>query len=145
MRYIDISSYKAINLDRHVVETPFTGKHCTIRNPITGKLEVVLYEDGVLETLPGFMHDWASGPTFDTKKNRIAALEHDALFRLLRSGKVDHFGWKEADKFLQQRLKDNGMSAFRAWVWYAGRQMPFVARGAQAKPTEEPAYTVQVV
>lgn len=145
MRYIDISSYKAINLDGHTCETPFEGHHCTVRNPITKRLEVILYEDGVLETRPGFMHDWASGPTFDSKKNRIAALEHDALFRLLRSGRVAHFTWKDADRFLQQRLKDHGMSAFRAWFWYAGRQIPFVARGKQAKPSDEPAYIVQVI
>ena len=48
-----------------------------------------LHPDGVLNISKGYAWDGASGPTWDTEDSMIASLVHDALYQLMREGKLD--------------------------------------------------------
>jgi hypothetical protein len=62
--------------------------------------------------------DGPSGPTIDTKNFMRGSLVHDALYQLMREQKIDINQRDEADKLLQQHCREDGMSAFRAWIVY---------------------------
>ena len=58
----------------------------------------VLHPDGWLNIQSGYAWDGASGPTFDTKSSMRAGLVHDALYQLMREGKLDQRFRKAVDR-----------------------------------------------
>jgi hypothetical protein len=80
----------------------------------------ILYKDGTLLILKGFAWDGASGPTYDSKDSQIAAVVHDALYRLIRAGKLDKSYKDQIDTIFYNLLIKNGMSNIRAKIWYLG-------------------------
>lgn len=85
-------------------------------NPLaTGWL--VLQPDGYLTIFEGYAWDGASGPTLDTPSSMRGSLVHDALYQLMRTGKLD-ISWREkADDLLHDICVEDGMPHFRAEIW----------------------------
>jgi hypothetical protein len=72
----------------------------------------------VLTIKAGYAWDGPSGPSVDTKNFMRGSLVHDALYQLLRAGKIDQKYRKYADQLLREMCRQDGMSAFRAWYVY---------------------------
>lgn len=79
----------------------------------------------VLKTLwihKGYWWDGPSGPTFDTPDFMRGSLVHDALYQLMREGKLSKKYRKYADKLLVQICKEDGMAWWRrTYVYWAVR------------------------
>lgn len=78
-----------------------------------------LATDGELTVKKGYAWDGPSGPVIDTKKNLRAALVHDALYQLMRNAKLNkRTHRKSADEIFRDICKEDGISGFRANVYY---------------------------
>jgi len=76
---------------------------------------------GKLTIKKGYAWDGPSGPTIDTLNFMRGSLVHDALYQLMREGKLDYKDCrKPADRLLQKMCKADGMSSIRAWWVYKG-------------------------
>ncbi len=73
---------------------------------------------GEITIWKGYAWDGPSGPTIDTKTFMRGALVHDALYQLMREGKVDIKHREQADKILRQLCLEDGMCRVRAWYVY---------------------------
>ena len=74
---------------------------------------------GLLMIGKGYAWDGPSGPTIDTPDFMRGSLVHDALYQLMREGKLDHKVYRDkADRALQRICREDGMSVIRAsWVY----------------------------
>lgn len=95
--------------------------HTSICPPITIKSDFLsLDSEGGLTILAGYAWDGASGPTLNSDSSMTPSLVHDALYQLMREGRL-HPEWrKEADEQLYRMLRQRGMSWVRAKSWLAG-------------------------
>lgn len=91
--------------------------------------------EGKLTIAKYYAWDGASGPTIDTLNSMRASLVHDALYQLLRLELLPQELVKPADQLFRRMLRQDGMSAFRAWYWYRGLRL---ANGAAARPGTDP-------
>lgn len=84
-----------------------------------------LLSGGTLTVTAGYAWDGPSGPTFDTKAFMRGSLVHDVLYQMIRNKQVGHPTIdirKVADNILKQLVREDGMSAIRAyWVYRAVR------------------------
>ncbi len=78
---------------------------------------VSLLPAGLLIIRLGFGWDGASGPTIDTDTSMRGALVHDALYYLLRLGKLPQTERDVADEILSTICKEDGMYSLRANAW----------------------------
>ena len=91
---------------------------------------ITLYPTGILIIRKGYCWDGASGPTIDTKNSMRGSLVHDALYQLLREGKLvahiedpkekhtEHERIRQiADDALADICKEDGMANVRAELW----------------------------
>jgi len=92
-----------------------------------------LMHDGTLQIKKGYAWDGPSGPTFDTRNFMRGSMVHDALYQLMRSGKLGAEYREEADKELRRLCIEDGMSKVRAWWVY--KAVRWAARSA-AMPSE---------
>ena len=76
---------------------------------------VALRADGLMFIKKGYCWDGASGPTFDTASTMRASLYHDALYQLMREGKLH----PEKDRRMADELLRDLMIADGAWPWRA--------------------------
>lgn len=81
---------------------------------------ISLNKHGYLFIRKGYAWDGPSGPTYDSKNSMRASLVHDALYQLMRMGFLPSTARVEADKELYHICREDGMSYFRAKVWYIG-------------------------
>lgn len=79
---------------------------------------IVLYENGWLWVRAGYAWDGPSGPTIDTANFMRGSLVHDALYQLIRQGKLGAEHRKYADQLLRKMCREDGMSWLRAWWVY---------------------------
>ena len=78
-----------------------------------------LNTDGYLIIEAGFVYDGASGPTWDSSKEKRASCFHDAIYKLFRNEMLDRRRWREhADKGFYDLLIMDGLWFARARVWY---------------------------
>jgi hypothetical protein len=83
-----------------------------------------LYPGGTLVIAKGYSCDGASGPTMDDDSNIHAGFAHDALYQLLRIGKLSQTkgdferNRRLADLTFLDQLKADGMNWFRRWYYY---------------------------
>lgn len=78
---------------------------------------VILTTAGVLHVKEGYAWDGPSGPTFDTKTLMRGSLVHDALYQLIRLGKLPPSAKQLADRVLHDICIEDGMWPLRAdWV-----------------------------
>jgi len=101
---------------------------------------IVVSKTGDLTVKAHYAWDGPSGPTVDTPNFMRGALEHDALYQLMRLGLLDVNDWR---KYADDRLRDvciaDGMSRLRAFYvhkavrWFAAKH---------ARPGAEPRKSV---
>jgi hypothetical protein len=77
-----------------------------------------LTPDGILVIYSGYCWDGPSGPTIDTKNFMRGSLIHDALYQLIREGKLPKKCRLHADRALQIICLEDGMCGVRAWYVY---------------------------
>lgn len=68
----------------------------------------------------GYAWDGPSGPTFDTPNFMRGSLVHDAIYQLIREGRLMPTERKYADQVLRAMCREDGMNALRAWWVYEG-------------------------
>jgi hypothetical protein len=82
---------------------------------------MILSNGGGLTIKKGYAWDGPSGPTIDTLNFMRGSLVHDALYQLMREGRLDKGDFrKPADRLLQKMCREDGMSSIRAWWVYQG-------------------------
>lgn len=96
---------------------------------------VALDNAGRLTIHEGWPWDGPSGPTKDTPSFMRGSLAHDALYILLRAGKLVPSLRKVADKLLYQLCRQDGMGWFRAQYVYLALRL---GAGFAAKRQLEP-------
>jgi len=80
---------------------------------------VELSTEGALRLMSGYAWDGPSGPVVDTKENMRASLVHDALYQLMRNEELNTRTYrKKADKIFREICKKDGVSSFKANVFY---------------------------
>jgi hypothetical protein len=79
---------------------------------------IVLGTNGVLIVNEGYAWDGPSGPTIDTKNFMRGSLVHDALYQLMREGKLSQKWRDDADNELRRICREDGMTWLRAWWVY---------------------------
>lgn len=79
-------------------------------------------KDGCIISHSGYWYDGPSGPTIDTPNSMEAACFHDIIYDLIRKGIIPNTYWnrRKADKIFYRALRRDGMSYFRANLWYFG-------------------------
>jgi len=95
--------------------------------------------DGVLVIKEGYAWDGPSGPTIDTLNFMRGSLVHDALYQLMRERHLNRVKYREAvDRLLQKMLREDRMSALRAWWVYHGVRLG-------GGPSADPAHNKVVI
>jgi hypothetical protein len=80
---------------------------------------VTLSRSGRLWIRHGYAWDGPSGPTCDSHDSMRGSLVHDALYQLIREGLLDRDVHRDpADRELRDICVEDGMSAFRAGLWF---------------------------
>ncbi len=80
---------------------------------------IALDSQGNLVIKTGYAWDGVSGPIIDSDKNLRAALIHDALYQLMRIGKLDlKTHRKTSDKLFRNICKEDGVSKVWAFIYY---------------------------
>lgn len=80
---------------------------------------ITLTAQGLLFLKEGYAWDGPSGPTVDTLNFMRGSLLHDALYQLMREGRLDRNLHREtADQILRDTCLEDGMWSFRAWYVY---------------------------
>lgn len=112
--------------------------------PISGPISqgpIKLSKAGWLTIKKGYAWDGPSGPAIDTKNFMRGSLVHDALYQLMREGRlgwrtgpketdIDHEAYRKvADQLLRDICREDGMSWIRAW-WVYRAVRTFAARAA---------------
>jgi len=92
--------------------------------------------EGVLTLLKGFATDGPSGPTLDIPSFMAGAFAHDAIYEMLRLGRLPtgHGYRKQADQLLKEFCIVNGMWTPVAGIVYAGVR---VGSKPASKPTHQ--------
>lgn len=86
---------------------------------IVSKYELLsLHPDGTLLIRRGYAWDGPSGPTIDTRSFMRGSLVHDALYQLIREGKLSQSFRIVADRALRKDCIEDGMWPWRAWYVY---------------------------
>lgn len=111
IEYKRADSFKYQLVKGYQVQTGITGAAARIPHFIE------LDQDGALRIFAGYAWDGASGPTIDTKNSMRASLIHDALYQLMREGKLGQEWRDEADKLLHDICVKDGMWSVRAKAW----------------------------
>ncbi len=88
-------------------------------------------KDGKLTITKGYSWDGPSGPAIDTKNFMQGSLIHDALYQLIREGKLGRNLRKRSDEILREICIADGMCRLRAWWVYLSVR---VFGGCAAKP-----------
>ncbi len=113
----------SIKADIHTGETIST-KHITLN------------QNGILIIRAGYAWDGPSGPAFDTLNFMRASLVHDALYQLLRSGKLSTIWRLDADMLMREICLEDGMWRIRAWWCYRAVRR-FAAAAASSDKKKE--------
>jgi ribonucleotide reductase alpha subunit len=79
---------------------------------------ISLFKDGTIILNQHYAWDGPSGPTIDTKTFMRGSLVHDALYQLMREGKLSRKFRKRADKLLKEICLKDGMNPIRAQYIY---------------------------
>jgi hypothetical protein len=76
--------------------------------------------NGILIIIASYAWDGPSGPAMDTKNAMRGSLVHDALYQLMREGKLPATYRPTVDAIYKGACLMDGMSAFRAWYHMKG-------------------------
>jgi hypothetical protein len=128
--YRRLRRYKYILLQPHITPTPIRPAE-TIDTPL-----VSLSAEGVLAIEKGYAWDGPSGPSVDTDSFMRGSLVHDALYQLMRTGRLAMALRPAADKLLKDICLEDGMSRFRAWFVYRAVRMGG-SKSARPRPEDD--------
>ena len=94
----------------------------SIKPKVDIKTEFIdLDTNGNLTVKNAYAWDGPSGPVMDTPKTMRASLVHDALYQLMRIGELkSRTHRKAADQIFKDICKADGVSNFRASIYYEG-------------------------
>lgn len=95
---------------------------------------IALLPNGDIWIRAGYAWDGPSGPTIDTKTFLRGSLVHDALYQLIRAGRLPRHFRDAADRELVRICKADGMSAWRRWYVYHALR---IAGAGGARPSGE--------
>lgn len=104
------------------VDTRVDTDWCWIKTNIDGMQSLFIYRD--------YAWDGPSGPAVDTPSFMRASLVHDALYQLMREGKLPESYRKAADDLMRQICREDGMCWLRAWWCYRAVRR-FAAKAAR--------------
>jgi len=127
MKYREINNYKYELMETLTESVPISANALT---------EFIELDRGLLTIREGYCWDGASGPTIDTKSTMRGSLVHDALYQLMRMGKIGQEYKPLADQTFRRLIRADGMGVFRAWYYYNG--VRFFGRKAAAVQQREP-------
>ncbi|QLI82816.1 DUF1353 domain-containing protein [Chitinibacter fontanus] len=102
-------------------------QYCEIQLPLVLEQEIRtrfinLTQSGSLQLAQHYAWDGASGPMPDLPSVMRASLVHDALYQLMREGKLPDSYRKQADQILRNLCIADGMNVVLAnWVYYCVR------------------------
>lgn len=121
MKYKELKTYKYQLVETYVIQTEIKPtEDITEPTDDTYAPFIKLSTNGILFIFADYAWDGASGIAIDTKNFMRGSLVHDALYQLMRQGKIGLENRDYADRLLQKICKEDGMSAFRANnVYYA--------------------------
>lgn len=105
------AGYKYQLAEDYSVQTPIIG--VDVISPF-----IELSRGGRLIVRKGYAWDGASGPTIDTKNSMRASLVHDALYQLMREGRLPMSNRPVADRIFHDLCVEDGMFRWRAWLWH---------------------------
>ncbi len=129
--YRDIRRYKYQLLDDYVIHIAIRPPEEILEPPPPLETYVRLDGDGRLAISRFYAWDGPSGPSIDTKTFMRGSLVHDALYQLIRAGRLPEASREYADDLLRAICIEDGMWRFRAW--YVHRAVRLFAKSA-AKP-----------
>ena len=95
-----------------------------------------LETNGLLTIYKGYFWDGVSGPTFDTLNLRKSSIVHDALYQLMRLGKLDRRDWRKADEMFRRCALSDGTWVIRVWWLMKGLEL---AKGKHTSPKKKKA------
>lgn len=128
IKYEKLRVYKYILTETHIVDIGVLKS----KNINTDYYSLV---DGVLGVKQGYMFDGASGPAIDTDSIMRAALCHDALYQMIRVGKLKMSDRKAADKVFYRLCIEDGVGRIRSTYMYLALRLG--GRSAALKGLEE--------
>ena len=129
--YRDIRRYKYQLLDDYVITIGIRPTGEILEPPPPLETYVRLGTEGKLSIARFYAWDGPSGPSIDTRDFMRGSLVHDALYQLIRAGRIPESSRDYADALLRDICIEDGMSRFRAW--YVHGAVRLFAGGA-AKP-----------
>ena len=114
-----------------LIEDFMTTMHFNI-NDVINSDAITIYENE-LYVFMSYAWDGPSGPAIDTDNFMDGSLVHDALYDLIRQGKLSRRKYRsKADKELRIQCKKDGMSFVRRWyTWGAVRVGGYGASGGK--------------
>jgi hypothetical protein len=122
MRYRRVRPWKYQLLEDVELELPGRWPSIRIAGGLVNLVDYRNPDRGVLTIAAGYSWDGPSGPTFDTENFMRASLVHDALYQLMRSGRLPMDRRPVADALLRDLAREDGMSRLRSWwVWRSVR------------------------
>lgn len=121
MKYKALKNYKYQLVETYVIQTEiYPETDITEPTEDTYSPFIKLKTNGNLIIFTGYAWDGASGIAIDTANFLRGSLVHDALYQLMRQGKIGLENRDYADRLLQKIIKEDGMSFLRANnVYYA--------------------------
>lgn len=134
MKYRHLKGYEYEMLDTVVVDTGIVGEPIVHAESID-YVYMSLWDTGRLFISKDYAWDGPSGPTVHTKTFMRGSLVHDALYQLMREGKLDRKYRKRADQLLREICLEDGMNKFRAWYVY---QAVRIFGDKNSKPSKKP-------
>jgi len=111
MRYRYLKGYKYELIDTEAVNTAITGLEIDTEY-------IALWITSRFFVKQRYAWDGPSFLTIDTKNSMRGSLIHDALYQLMREGKLDRKWRKCADELLRDICIEDGMWSLRAKTWY---------------------------
>lgn len=117
IKYRELKSYEYELSEGYAVQTELRPEK-DIYEPNEDKPLIVLSKNGQLFIVPGYAWDGASGIAIDTPNFMRGSLVHDALYQLMRQGRLPLSERDKADRLLQKICIEDGMGSFRAAYVY---------------------------
>lgn len=112
MKFKNISRYKYLLTEDISVITEIFPEF-NIQEPEENPY-ITLTKHGILTVHSGYAWDGASGIAIDTHDFMRASLFHDALYQLMRQGRLPISAREQADDLMYRICREDGMSEFRA-------------------------------
>lgn len=97
-----------------------------------------LSPEGVLTIRTYYAWDGVSGPVIDTQANLKASLVHDALYQLMREGRLDPAEYREwSDRLFMEMCRKGGVMDLFARLYFKGLTW-FGAKNAKPRENATP-------